>query len=199
MLASQFHCGSTRFIYADWGRIWRRLGLWIEEGKYNSVSYRWPNNGPDIYGSGPFHVWHQSHALENYWHKDVVYHEAHGWLRRCGYVLWDHPETPLSERELCEFIHKARMLDCYARCRRNDDASRAEMKRSWEMRAKIYKLGGRGYWSDGDLSQITWTEGPPPAGWDCPPPPLTTTGRKGRALRRRKLVEERRRVRSLAL
>lgn len=32
------------------------------------------------------------------------------------------------------------------------------MNKSFEERAKIWKVGGRGYWSRGDLSRIQWPE-----------------------------------------
>lgn len=68
---------------------------------------------------------------------------------------------------------------------RRIDTERGKMERSWQEKAVIYEAGGRGYWSEEDLSRVVWTSTvkslPPPAN---PSQDLPSKGRKARKERR---------------
>lgn len=76
--------------------------------------------------------------------------------RRCGYVIWDDLGSGMDDEMFQKHLLNARNLDAVPATELEE--SRAEMERSWEERTAIYKRGGRGYWSKGDLSQIVWGE-----------------------------------------
>ena len=152
MLAAEFWHGSTFGDWDDWHWTWDRMEESIRKGDYASVCNHWPHLGPDNYGSAPWRVWREAH-LDCY-QDDVFYYEPHSWLRRCGYLLWDHPEAPLSSKELRDIIVEAKKLNLLYHFRRNDRDAKAKMKKSWRERAEIFRRGGRGYWSEGDLSQV---------------------------------------------
>jgi hypothetical protein len=160
MLSSRFYCGSTAYDYEDWCYDWERLEKHIKSDDLDD--YHLGDHlfcKPDDARSGPFRMWYQAH--KNFWKKDVINHDAHAWLRRCGYVLWDHPETPLSDLELNERFDEARAYSLLDSFRRKDSVAKAKMRSSWRERAAIYKRGGRGYWDEGDLTRITWTANSP--------------------------------------
>jgi len=99
-------------------------------------------------------MWLEAH--KHCYMSDVVYNEEHPRLRWYGYVLWDAP-CPLIKEDLLQ----KQMLD--ARRRSLLDVlqlsdSRDKMKKSWKERTAIYKNGGRGYWDEGDLSQVVWDQ-----------------------------------------
>ena len=104
-------------------------------------------------------MWQASHR--DCWRQDVIAHVGHTWLRRCGYVFWDFREGLVTDRQLRRFIFQGRRNAWLDDFRRNDGELKSKMRRSRRERADIYKRGGRGYWSEGDLSQIVWTEGAP--------------------------------------
>ncbi|KAK3299797.1 uncharacterized protein B0H64DRAFT_1269 [Chaetomium fimeti] len=150
--------GSTVSGWPDWDYFWDHIDTTLPNGAY-SVNYEWNSNGPDVYGSAPFRIWRASH--EDCWRQDVIAHADHTWLRRCGYVFWDFSEATVTDDQLKLIISRARQKAWLDRFRRNDGELKRKMKRSRKERAEIYKRGGRGYWSEGDLSQIVWTEGAP--------------------------------------
>lgn len=97
-------------------------------------------------------MWLEAH--KSFRVRDAVYHEEHPRLRRCGYVLWDAPDPPIDEKALRGHFLDARrqgLLDYLAL-----NEARAKMNKSWKERAAIYESGGRGYWNEGDLSQVVW-------------------------------------------
>lgn len=158
MLAGQFCCGSTllNLDINDWYYFWENsVKHWEENGKPILDWYQ--NDGPDTCESGPFRMWLEAHR--HHWRKDVIYHPLHSWLRRCGYVIWDAPEPPLSDEELQQRFDEARRQSLLNHFRRNDRALRARMKSSWRQRIAIYERGGRGYWSEGNLDRVTWMDG----------------------------------------
>ena len=160
MLSAEFWHGSTFGNWDDWHWNWDRMEESIREGDYASVSIHWEHIEPDAHGSAPWRVWREAH-LDCY-RVDVFYYEPHSWLRRCGYLLWDHPEKPLSDKELRDIIVEARKLSLLYHFRRNDRDAKAKMKKSWRERAEIFRRGGRGYWSEGDASQVVWSKDTPP-------------------------------------
>jgi hypothetical protein len=161
MLGRTFQYGSTDSDRDDWCYFWDHIdGRSMVNGReYYDVDMHWPFDRPfDGYGSGPFRWWRSAH--ENCWRRDVVYHADNAWLRRCGYVLWDLPQTT-PDLELRERVLKARQKALLDHFWRNDGDLRRRAKQSRKERIAIYKLGGRGYWREGDLSQVVWTEGSP--------------------------------------
>lgn len=127
----------------------------MHAGEYASISHQWPHNRPDLYGSAAFRMWYAAHAPSL--PQDAVHELKDSWLRRCGYVLWDDPDTPLSDEALREIISEASKQGLLNHFRQND--GKAKAKKSRRERREIYARGGRGYWSEGDLSQIVWTKG----------------------------------------
>lgn len=161
MLATQFSAGSTVDM-DDWYSFWENIDQKFEAlagGPRYRVDCIWRTRGPDVYGSGPFRMWRLAHY--DVWKQDAIYHKAHAWLRRCGYVIWDAPDAPVSDQELRLHIKRARQLSLLDHFRRRDPARKAAVKRSWKQRAAIYLRGGRGHWSEGDLSRVTWIVPPP--------------------------------------
>ncbi|KAH6651332.1 hypothetical protein F5144DRAFT_559149 [Chaetomium tenue] len=150
--------GSTNGLRVDYRHFWRQIDVVKRNGK-RWIDCNWPSNGPDVHGSGPFRMWRASH--EDCWHEDVTFHSDHAWLRRCGYVFWDFPQALMTENQLKEFLSRGIRKAWLDHFRRNDGELKRKMRRSRKERAEIYKRGGRGYWSEGDLSQIVWTEGAP--------------------------------------
>jgi hypothetical protein len=155
---SELSAGSTLVDLQEWRWWWSKLSEYLVSGDHKSITKWWTYNGPDVYGSGPFRMWHASHKA-TWRHRPVLYYETHTWLRRCGYVMWDNPETPISDEELEERVSMARNLSLLDHFRRKDGDLKGKMKKSWRERREIYARGGRGYWSNGDLSQIVWTNG----------------------------------------
>jgi hypothetical protein len=150
--------GSTVSGWPDWYYFWRYLDT-APDSRGRPVHPGWYTNGPDLHGSSPFHIWHASH--KDCWRQDVIAHTDHTWLRRCGYVFWDFQESLVTNKQLRGFISQGRRKAWIDHFRHNDGELKSKMRRSRKERADIYKRGGRGYWSKGDLSQIIWTEGAP--------------------------------------
>ncbi|KAH6853177.1 hypothetical protein B0I37DRAFT_1701 [Chaetomium sp. MPI-CAGE-AT-0009] len=150
--------GSTHGFLVDFRHFWRRIDV-VKGGGQRWVDNNWPSNGPDVHGSGPFRMWRASH--EDCWEQDATFHVDHAWLRRCGYVFWDIPESTVTDGQLKRVVSRARQKAWLDRFRRNDGELKRKMKRSRKERAEIYKRGGRGYWSEGDLSQVVWIKSAP--------------------------------------
>lgn len=150
--------GSTVSGWLDWYYFWDHLDT-APDSRGCPVNFGWYTNGPDVYGSSPFRMWRLSH--KDCWRQDVIAHPDHTWLRRCGYVFWDFQEGRVADRQLRRFISGGRRKAWLDRFRCNDGELKSKMRRSRRERADIYKRGGRGYWSEKDLSQIIWTEGAP--------------------------------------
>ena len=100
-------------------------------------------------------MWREAHrGCRSGSDRDDYYHP---WLWRCGYVLWDASDTPLDMEDLRKRLNKARPQTGAQKGRIRE--ARKEMEKSWAERAFIYKQGGRGYWSEDDLSKVVWNEG----------------------------------------
>ncbi|KAK4038996.1 hypothetical protein C8A01DRAFT_16975 [Parachaetomium inaequale] len=149
--------GSTRSWWDEWHYFWE----YIDTVSYEKHWFRFNIISPsdDAHWSGPFRMWRIAHA--DCWREDIIFHLDHEWLRRCGYVLWDFPEALFTDDELRERILQGRQKAWIDRFRRNDGQLKSRIKHSRRERAEIYKRGGRGYWSEGNLSRIVWTEGAP--------------------------------------
>jgi hypothetical protein len=157
MFYGELSNGSTFVDRHEWVWWWCRLPEWIDRSDYESITKWWQYTELDAYGSGPWRMWYASHRA--HWERVTWSFETHAWLRRCGYVIWDHPETPLKYAELEARMEEARKLSLLDHCRRKDPDLRCKMRRSWKERAEIHRRGGRGYWSEGNLSRIVWTGG----------------------------------------
>lgn len=71
--------------------------------------------------------------------------------------MWDLPRWGDSRASSRKRIRKAQSE---ARLEVAVTRNRIEsMQRSWREMAEIFKAGGRGYWRQGDLSQIVWMGG----------------------------------------
>lgn len=114
-----------------------------------------PNtDGPfDSIRSWPFQLWFYAHKWRD--PRQWVYQPNNSYLRRCGYVIWDAPVIH-PKRKPKHYIVLARRQDLIDFIEQTKAKER--MRRSWEERAEIYKRGGRGYWSEGDLSKVVWSE-----------------------------------------
>lgn len=108
---------------------------------------------------GPEEAWRWAYACNTheYWYNM----NEQGFLRERGYVMWD--STRLAQWDLLKHVwdelpHEPFIIDDHHR--RQD-----KMRDSFEARHKIWRRGGRGWWSPGDESRIIW---PPPS---SPSPP----------------------------
>lgn len=108
-------------------------------------------DGRDDLDSAPFDIWWYVHKQS--FVQDTVFQDEDSLLRRYGYVMWDVPRM-FDRDEVRSRVHAARRQAVAD----DDEVEKEteEMERSWSERAAIYEDGGRGYWSAGDLSQITW-------------------------------------------
>ncbi|KAF2789047.1 hypothetical protein K505DRAFT_365959 [Melanomma pulvis-pyrius CBS 109.77] len=110
-------------------------------------------NDPD---TGPIDVWRWTHQNETW--ANFVNQDDRKTLREWGFVMWDRARLDESS------IFQSRWEPPYP----NDEESRAniqrraEMQASWEARSKMYRIGGRGWWSFGDHSKIIWPNGKAP-------------------------------------
>lgn len=147
-LASNFrHAGvPIADLYIDPMETWPEYFL-------ESLS-RFPTDGPDRFMSNAYRMWFEAH--KTYPITRVVYHRHHAVLRRCGYVLWDASDALADDEILHQRFEEARKQAALEREQRKE--ARKAMRKSWLSRAVLYKLGARGYWKDGDLSQITWKD-----------------------------------------
>ena len=109
--------------------------------------------------TGPAEAWRWAHQYET--RRTFIYANSQKWLRERGYVFWNRsrlqawsafkspwepPDTTAVDAELESYrasLHK------WEKCAR---------------RAQIYALGGRGWWSPSDESQVVYPPGqiPPP-------------------------------------
>lgn len=113
----------------------------------------WTDRASDTTGSGPYQMWGFAHR--RCYADALVYQPGEARLRRLGYVLWDAPTRPF-EGGLRGHLHEARRQDLIDHIEL--EGPREQMWRSWNERTEIHKQGGRGYWSEGDLSRTVWNE-----------------------------------------
>ncbi len=150
--------GSTNADYLEWMDFWQNIDTTSSNIRPDQVDYwvdlRWWSNPPDVYGSFAFRFWREAH--KDCWREDVTFHVAHESLRRCGYLFWDEPEPRMSNQKLRALVLRGRLATQLERFRRKD--LRPKARHSRKKRAEIYKQGGRGYWAEGDLSQVFWVE-----------------------------------------
>jgi hypothetical protein len=108
---------------------------------------------------GPVKMWKWAHKDETC--RNFVYQGNRQYLRDWGYVMWD-----LARLEDLGVFEKAWDIDdaCNASRLASEEELRhvAEMETSWEQRSRIYRAGGRGWWSVGDGSRIVWASGKAP-------------------------------------
>ena len=100
---------------------------------------------------GPAEAWRWAHAKST---KERFYYlKSHRSLRQRGYVMWDlkrHLEWGLLEKPV------ANMLDSLRLDFLRWESVQQEQRRSFEERTRIWLNGGRGWWAQGDESQIQW-------------------------------------------
>lgn len=108
-------------------------------------------DGPDDLNSGPFDIWWYVHR-HSFVH-DTVFQDENSLLRRYGYVMWDYPRL-FERNEVHSRLHAARRQAVAD----HDEVEkgRDQMESSWRQRTIIFEDGGRCYWSEGDLSHISW-------------------------------------------
>ncbi|KAG8156475.1 hypothetical protein KVR01_013709 [Diaporthe batatas] len=108
-------------------------------------------DGPDDLDSGPFDIWWYVH--KHSFVQESVFQGENSLLRHYGYVMWDVPRT-FDRGEVRSRVRAARRQAVAD----HDEVEkgRGQMERSWRERAAVYEDGGRGYWSEADLSRINW-------------------------------------------
>lgn len=127
---------------------------WTERAFESWLAAR-PPDGVDGLSSDPFRIWWYAHKYKHAENFELQPENAR--LRCYGYVMWDlpPPARTFSKRRIRELQHH---VDVDGESDDDDDRAREEMKLSWGKRLSIFEAGGRGYWSEGDLSQIVWTK-----------------------------------------
>lgn len=112
-------------------------------------------DGIDGFGTVPFGIWRYAHKHKSA--KRFVHQRINSRLRQYGYVMWSPPCEDNEQSSEREARKRVRELQRQA----DDDAieiekHRKDMEKSWHSRLAIFESGGRGHWSEGDLSQIVW-------------------------------------------
>ncbi|KAM0167930.1 hypothetical protein ACHAPF_011502 [Botrytis cinerea] len=135
-----------------------------EEDKFikNPVWYDDEDKGPEL-------VWRWAH--QSCGSVDFVLCDKHRFEREWGYVMWDYSrilELGVTESEW----------------ERTDDAENNKGSRpsreSMDRREKIYRTGGRGWWSAEDESKVVWPDGCAP--WDKPVKPERWDPKDGKSI-----------------
>ena len=115
---------------------------------------------------GPQLAWVWAHTLDNtFMHTYNFHHQGHALLRRKGYVFWDLVqleksgllEKPFTDLELMNTTYDD---DLIGEGTDNDD-----MEDSYKRRHRIWKRGGRGWWSHDDETRVEWPGGKAPQDW----------------------------------
>ncbi|KAK6599905.1 hypothetical protein H4I96_07231 [Botrytis cinerea] len=128
----------------------------------NPVWYDDEDKGPEL-------VWRWAH--QSCGSVDFVLCDKHRFEREWGYVMWDYSrilELGVTESEW----------------ERTDDAENNKGSRpsreSMDRREKIYRTGGRGWWSAEDESKVVWPDGCAP--WDKPVKPERWDPKDGKSI-----------------
>lgn len=112
------------------------------------LATRFPTLVDNIADKGPFRSWWTAFAnLPRY---EWPMPDDHAGLRKRAYVFWD--QDRLEYYSMLQLFRNAPPESELQASPKDIDA----MKESFEERRKIFKKGGRGYWSKGDLSRIIW-------------------------------------------
>ncbi|CAK4032754.1 Hypothetical predicted protein [Lecanosticta acicola] len=98
--------------------------------------------------NGPYDAWYQIHKDD--WNCNFLMYGGYDGLRERAYVFWDSER--LRRHGLTEHFQN---VEEYSTSQPTD-SEREEMYRSFEERSKIWQKGGRGFWYDGDESEIVW-------------------------------------------
>lgn len=83
--------------------------------------------------------------------EEAVFLHENATLRECAYVLWDEARLRRLEHRLWEDIWGERQPE-------PTEEENDEMLESFEERSRIWREGGRGYWSVGNTSRIVWKD-----------------------------------------
>lgn len=141
----------------QWSYRFAAQDQWTDRAFESWLAAR-PPDGVDGLSSDPFRIWWYAHK-----HKvaeKCEWQPENALLRRYGYVMWDFssPARTFSKRRIREL--QRRYTDDQSGGGDEDAKFRAEedMKSSWAKRLAVFEAGGRGYWSERDLSQVVWTE-----------------------------------------
>ncbi|KAJ5618729.1 zinc finger domain protein [Penicillium herquei] len=108
--------------------------------QYNSLD---PN-------SGPAEIWFQAHEGDD--SSQYVAALAHRASRKVAYVMMDASR----KRDMTRFDGTEKSLAWDTSAHENFVQQYAQQLRSFEIRSDIFLRGGRGWWSEGDTSQIQW-------------------------------------------
>ncbi len=113
---------------------------------------------------GPEEAWRWAYAdnEESSWYNI----DEQGSLRQRGYVMWDSARL----RQWGLLNHEWDELPLLIVSDEEQRRREHEMRESLEARHKIWRRGGRGWWSVGDESRLIWLPLPPP-----PPPKRPAT------------------------
>lgn len=102
----------------------------------------------------PFRMWriaHQEMPLQ-----ETSYHGSLRLVRLTGYLLWDQCEDSVDEVRVADEINHMQHLSVMHYSERAIHGM--GQRTSWKERTEIYQKGGRGYWSQDDVSAIDWTD-----------------------------------------
>lgn len=126
--------------------------------RYRTSSSNYPNDHKEDPDRSPFMTWQRVNSDKPIW-DTVTWSTKDKHLIWRAYVMWDHARM---EHEFQNYLGES---EPHPLAYTEEDLK--EMHLSFQIRNEIYKRGGHGYWSRGDLSQIEWTCSP-----GFPPPDL---------------------------
>lgn len=121
----------------------RRIGLQSEEELY-SIAPRHTGQ-PEDTDRGPFEAWRNTNGHLKV--ESSVMVSDNTWLRERAYVLWDEDRVRSPKDG---FGDNPGDQDTYT------EQEFEDMLDSFDERAEIWEKGGRGYWSKGDTSRVSW-------------------------------------------
>ena len=107
-----------------------------------------PCQDPQDTDSGPYDAWRVTHLQVNRF-AFVMFGNSQT-CREHAYVFWDSARQ--QEHELLTLFDNLPQGERHEYTNEEHEA----MRRSWDERSEVYQKGGRGYWSEGDLSHVVW-------------------------------------------
>ena len=122
------------------------VNQFCEEELHSIAPHR--NDRPDdISDRGPYEAWRSVQAYA--WRSESVMAPDTVWLRERAYVLWDGERV---QKQTGGFGQNPNYETPYGYTVHHYE----DMYESFRERSKIWRKGGRGYWSKSDTSRIVW-------------------------------------------
>jgi hypothetical protein len=117
----------------------------------NYIVEKTPEELVEDLDEGPSRSWYQALRSEDLTLVDRTFNMPFRWR---AYVTWDYDRITAQDLLECGDYQSTHRVERERQFFGPEDEP--IMKKSWDERSRIWKKGGRGYWSEGDESKIVW-------------------------------------------